>query len=86
MSEMIEKIALAIWAVEEAEGEPGSRSDHPIWRLMARAAIAAMREPTPNQGLAMYAAWDKFGEDAIMGPEEALAIYQAAIDAALKDE
>ena len=53
-------------------------------RTMARAVIAAMRVPTAAQGAAMYAAWDSFGEDAVMGPAEAIAIYQAAIDEALK--
>jgi hypothetical protein len=52
--------------------------------VKARAAIEAMREPTAAQGQAIYAAWDAFGEDAVMGPVEAVAIYRAAIDEALK--
>ena len=34
-------------------------------------------EPTDAMGNAIYVAWDSFGEDAVMGPHEAIAIYRA---------
>ena len=67
----------------------------PLDHRAARAAIAAHesalkesgfvivpREPTADMGQAGYAAWDKFGEAAIMGPTELLAIWQAMVGAA----
>ena len=60
MSEMVEKVALAMWAdrdaglasIEAAYGSGGAvrrprfEDESEIWRSQARAAIAAMREPT----------------------------------------
>lgn len=75
MSEIVDQVGQAI--IDAGYNSATAKS-------IARIAIAAMREPTAAQGRAMYAAWDAFGEDAIMGPKEAIAIYRAAIDEALK--
>lgn len=56
------------------------------WRTaVARAAIEAMAVPTPAMGVAAYVAWDAFGDDATMGPQEVLAIWRAMITAALAE-
>ena len=86
---MIERVAKAIFASEytgpwDTLDEEGSIESKEIFRRMARAAIEAMREPTPDMGLAGYTAFDKFGEDAVLGPEELVATWQSMIDAALK--
>jgi hypothetical protein len=86
--EMVERVARALY---EARSAPGSHSkaDIEILRDQAHVALEAMREPTDKMGVAAYRAvsaleaWDKFGEDAIMGPHEVLAIYRAMIDSAL---
>jgi hypothetical protein len=45
MSEMVERVAEAIWQIEMKEGEGVARFPHEYWTLAARAAIEAMREP-----------------------------------------
>ncbi len=55
-------------------------------RAADRATLLGIREPAPEMGEAIYAAWDGFGEDAIMGPEEAIAIHRAVIDKLLEDK
>ena len=93
MSEMVERIARAICVASgqdpDFDYDPRGISfgDDIRWKLYvpkARAAIEAMREPTAKQGMAIYLAWDSFGENSSMGPEEAITIYRAAIDEALK--
>lgn len=39
------------------------------------------KEPGDNVRKAMYATWDSFGDDATMGPREAVALYRAALAA-----
>lgn len=88
---MLEKVARAIWQARHSRAEISK-----AWKFdelgtatqadlcsEARAAIEAMRTPTYEIGAAIYQAWDVFGEDAIMGPEEAIAIWRAGIGAAL---
>lgn len=70
-SEMIERVANAIEAL--SSGEMGSPIYDPQYGSIARAAIAAMREPT--------------GDMCIVGPawnSDARGIWQAMIDEALK--
>lgn len=47
MSEMIEKVAKAIWNVHVNDTfDQSARDDDPMYKDMAEAAIKAMREPT----------------------------------------
>ncbi len=89
MNEMIERVARAICEVDGdspyAWRDGTDRNPERAYREAARAAIAALRVPSVDMGLAAYAAWDAFGEDAVMGPEEAIAIWQAMIDAILEE-
>lgn len=87
MSEMVEAVAAAILHELNSGGTPGRDPDR--MNRVARAAIEAMREMTAAQCVAMYLAWDTFQdgeEEGVMGPREALIIYQAAIDAALRQD
>lgn len=89
MSEMVERVAKAIcewngkttWT-EAIEGQPYSLSaDH--YRIIARAAIAAMREPTRAQlshASMAIGPWGGHGEPS--APSEAQ-VWRAMIDAAL---
>ena len=48
---------------------------------MERGLVLVPRKPTADMGQAGYAAWDKFGEDPVMGPAELIAVWQAMADA-----
>jgi hypothetical protein len=73
MSEMMERVALAI---AETVAGPGAQPKG-NWLVAARAAIAAMREPTqPMRGV---------GELADVDGLRFELVWQAMIDAALKD-
>ena len=52
MSEMIERVARAMWRECEPSSFGWEESDRDNYRRLARAAIAAMREPT----IALYEA------------------------------
>ncbi|WP_421445450.1 hypothetical protein [Agrobacterium tumefaciens] len=84
MSEMIERVARALWS--KAKDEPTRRSvgfsfeNDPLrlwWIDQARAAIEAMREPTDRMKME-FEGWNCSANDMEAG-------YQAAIDAALKE-
>lgn len=75
MSEMVERVAIAICGIGREEwGEPEFERYQYIYLSRARKAIAAMREPTD----AMYWA----GEDKL--DVNAKGVWQAMIDEALK--
>ena len=76
MSEMIERVARAIW--EEEFQEPVDYHTQEITRDQARAAIEAMRVPTKE----MKEAGINTGVG--LGPITSAAIWQAMIDEALK--
>lgn len=85
MSEMIERVARALWS--KAKEEPVRRSVgvsfendplKPWWIDQARAAIGAMREPTQAMRDAM--------NDDIDWDGDAVRAYVAGIDAALTEE
>jgi len=82
MSAMVDRVARAI-GVREAEimlgAPPGVCADT---RELARAAIAAMREPTD----AMVDAAVEFTSDAPTGRRQSVRVWQAMIDAALKGD
>jgi len=73
---MIEKVARAIWEAELAEGHCDSETTFASYMPAGRAAIAAMREP----GHELTAAVVEPTKDR----SEAVRIWQAMIDAALK--
>lgn len=81
MSEMIERVARAIWNIRREEEDrcdmelEDMGEDHPVWSE-ARAAIEAMREPTAD---VMEYVKNHYGfSDA--------SIYRPFIDAALKEK
>lgn len=75
MSEMVERVAKAIWSVPMCGIEDARGSDDEIIVAMARAAIEAMREPTRP----MYEA----ANDALVPTWDAKACWHSMIDAAL---
>ena len=79
MSEMIERVARALWAVSDDSGEPWPWNECPEaqkagYRLHARAAVEATREPTEAMMLAACHA----------GNADMEASWRAAVDEALK--
>lgn len=91
MSEMVERVARAICHQEDHGGECGDnpsfcigieRGEPECWSAgMARAAIAAMREPTPKM---IVVATNAMYELAWNANSRFLAEWHAAIDEALK--
>ncbi len=89
MNSMVERVAIAIFVSEiGGAGWPGelpeSAKEH--WRKKARAAIEAMREPTPAMMAAMvmnYGCIDPRDPDDDQIRSSAGDVYSAAIDAAL---
>lgn len=82
MSEMVERVAINVRNTLSGLPKPPDERD---WIRAAEVAIGTMGEPTPEMGQAGYKAWDDFGEDAIMGPAEIIAIWRAMSAAALTD-
>jgi hypothetical protein len=84
MSEMIERVARAIyedaWGIEWPP-EPAGEADE--YRRGARAAIEAMREPT--EAMLSAAGTRRPRGDEVMGPDHPWALWDAMIDAALKE-
>jgi hypothetical protein len=80
MSEMVERVALAI---AETVAGPGAQPKG-NWLVAARAAIAAMREPTSRMGIVgqnrVNACTDYDGPDS----DAAVRTWEAMIDAALE--
>ena len=75
MNEMVERVARAI----EADSNYVISQHHS--KALARAAIAAMREPTASM---IDAAWEPGPRPVDFGDYDPQGIYQAMIDAALK--
>lgn len=75
--DMIERVALAI----ERADSPGlpwhleTEQDQKVYRNLARAAVAAMREPTPEMMLAGF----------VCCPIHTLSTWEAMIDAAIAE-
>ena len=89
MNEMIERVGDAMFAAMSMGEDPIDR-EHPCWNTLARAAIAAMREPSREQYLAMQSALLKhypvvFDGEACIRGSMMEALYQAGIDAALSE-
>lgn len=78
MNEMIERVAKAIGT--KVMGEQSINLNE-----AAKAAIAAMREPTPDMNIAGGIAWSNALPKAGTYVDNAAAGYQAMIDAALKE-
>ena len=84
MSEVVERVAAALWGISGGDEDAWAWDECPEeqragYRIHARAAIEAMREPTES----MWAA----GDDLVpFGPDVAdpSAVYRAMIDEALK--
>lgn len=76
---VIEEIARAMGAVENCKG---GDCDCDAIRRKAQGALAAItkRLVSSECGQVVYEAWDKFGDDPVMGPEEAIAILRAIAD------
>jgi len=87
MSEMIKRVARAIFVAADDAHNTWPTPDHPECVKMARAAITAMREPTE----AMIKRGDEVewydGDDRLMsaGAYNAEKIFQAMIDTALAE-
>lgn len=86
---MVERVAMRIHAADSnAESRPLNDDDREYYRVMARAAIEAMREPTEEQlEAASKAPSDGYTGDFghwIVGPNFP-AIWQAMIDSALAE-
>lgn len=77
MSEMVERVAEAIWQIEMKEGEGVARFPHEYWTHAARVAIEVMREPT--QAMCKAPTWDDH-----VGTGDTRAIWQEMITEALK--
>lgn len=89
MTSMVERVALAIGAAEM--GGPVEASKWRAWEEPARAAIAAMREPTGYMtevgGAVVVAKGDSDGDyNAPIGEYEAEEAYVAMIAAALEEK
>lgn len=91
MSEMVERVALAIYVAEiggpEGWNHPRVEAGKERWFAKARAAIEAMREPTQQMRLAGIAEWSR--SDPTPEHESTLvfnAIWRAMTDAALDSE
>lgn len=80
MSEMIERVARAIWNIRREDEDrcdmelEDMGEDHPVWSE-ARAAIEAMREPTVEMKQVVSANWGR----------RTWSEYNDVIDAALKE-
>jgi hypothetical protein len=97
MSEMVERVARALHAqyhgammaggaaetAEVAWKRADASGDHDQWRAEARAAIEAMREPTDAMIEAAVTA--DAAEPIHFGAHEAIAMWRAMIDAAVKN-
>jgi enolase len=92
MSEMVERVAKAICNWQDPDNWNRVQEVHPLdstnihpehFRIMARAAVEAMREPTDEMLLAMRCAWSEFPNGANVSFK---ARYQAAIHAALSQD
>lgn len=84
--DMVERVARAI-CLANGNDPDGGGFGNAGWReylTESRAAIEAMSEVTGPMGLAGYAAWDNFGQDALLGPVELIAIWRAMVTAALE--
>jgi hypothetical protein len=87
MSEMIERVAKAIWDQERKQPDCGHRPDWEVlnvtaadaYRAKAKAAIEAMREPTDQMIDDGYEAGGYTPD-----PSDVPAAFRAMIDAALK--
>jgi len=86
MSEMVERVARAMRAQEyDADEWDGTdSSDRYYWQTAARAAIAAMREPTSEMMDAYLDLEDPMDDDWPYNPPAAKPAWQVMIDAALK--
>jgi hypothetical protein len=93
MSEMIERVALAIWRAREQQFPERTRRSEPdgidhatgameIIKSFARAAVLAMREPS---GSMLTAGRIEIDPDNFLTIAEAEQTYKAMIDAALKE-
>jgi len=77
---MIEKVARALWAARGGAEPFHFASGH--WTALAKEAIAAMREPSADMGLAML---DALEPGAVPRSMPVCRMFTAAIDAALSE-
>lgn len=81
---MIERVAKAILAAEGKDPEKVDGWGRPMWKSKAkeaRAAIAAMREPTPE----MEAEWKAIMGGGFMNSHSDRETWEAGIDGAMKE-
>jgi len=85
MTSMIEKVARALWAARGGQEPFHFAEGH--WKALAREAIAAMRDPTPEMCVAMLGVLlDEMGPGTLPPSIPAAAMLSAAIKAALDGE
>lgn len=88
MSEMIEKVAKAIFdrgSVLQKEWDDADDGHRDFYRILAKEAIQAMREPTDEMLVEMEQAAPAYTSFAAREDSPSFKAYKAAIDAALKD-
>lgn len=85
MSEMVERVAARLKGFVAAEMLETGSVNPQRWEAMARAAIEAMREPTPKMlRLGGDAVYSECGTGTAIDDRQAKASWVAMIDAALK--
>jgi hypothetical protein len=83
VSEMIERGARALCEAKLWPGawEKETEGNREEWRMLARAMLRSMREPTDKMAEAI---WDKTGDPC--WKDDAIKAWQAGIDAALEEK
>ncbi len=85
MREMVERVAKAMAESGRIDdGERASETTDDGWERLARAAIAAMREPTPAMIEAAIKTWDQYAAGHRLLGSDVEDIWQAMIDKALE--
>jgi hypothetical protein len=87
---MVERIAEAIWMENRPEGAPAYADldflDQGRVKMIARACIKVMREPTDEMIRAGTISWESMDGSPAVPMFEPTKPYQAMIDAALKED
>ena len=80
MTDMIERVAKAMFVASGGNPENYIHLDPNVWHQHARAAITAMREPTEEMAQTVASAYTA----GVANPKMITKIYSAVVDAALE--